>query len=167
MTERFKSPKTRRATIAAAGLAAVVGAATLTATPAEAQVQGNAIVERTNVQSDTPGVFVPALIVTFGGQRSVHLLGEDGLTREIYWDDGAVLDWVPQVHNREGEFEAASDRQREFGPGVPPGLPPNGEVPKNGEIGDGCGDIGDGCGDIGDGCGDFGDGCGGFGEGLV
>jgi hypothetical protein len=69
-------------------VAAFVGAMSV-ASPHGAEAQ---TIERTNIQVD--GVFVPSLIVTSNGVRTIHLLGENGLTRSMLFDSAAAAAFV-------------------------------------------------------------------------
>ena len=51
-------------------------------------------VERCNQLSD--GVYRPVLIVEHDGVRTVHAMGEDGLTRSILFNPAAALAWAQE-----------------------------------------------------------------------
>jgi hypothetical protein len=71
-----------------ATVAAFVGAMSV-ASPQGAQAQ---TMERTNIQVN--GVFVPGFIVIIDGVRTIHLLGENGLTREALHDPEAAAEFI-------------------------------------------------------------------------
>ncbi|MFN6924024.1 MAG: hypothetical protein ACK4P8_00065 [Tabrizicola sp.] len=78
-----KSPKllTRSFTIGVLLVSTSYGASALT-------------VERCNQLSD--GVYRPVLIVEHDGVRTVHAMGEDGLTRSILFNPAAALAWAQE-----------------------------------------------------------------------
>jgi hypothetical protein len=71
-----------------AAVAAFVGAMSVTS-PQGAEAQ---TMERTNIQVN--GVFVPGFIVIIDGVRTIHLLGENGLTREALHDPEAAAEFI-------------------------------------------------------------------------
>jgi hypothetical protein len=71
-----------------AAVAAFVGAMSVTS-PQGAEAQ---TMERTNIQVN--GVFVPGFIVIIDGVRTIHLLGENGLTREALNDPEAAAAFI-------------------------------------------------------------------------
>lgn len=56
-------------------------------------------VKRTNQLID--GVYAPVLIVTNNGKTTVHLIGQDGLTRAILFDQGRALAWARKFYGAE------------------------------------------------------------------
>jgi hypothetical protein len=71
-----------------AAVAACVGVMSF-ASPQGVEAQS---IERTNIQVN--GVFVPGFIVIIDGVRTIHLLGENGLTREALHDPEAAAEFI-------------------------------------------------------------------------
>ena len=62
-------------------------------------------VSRCNVQAG--GEFVPVLMVEVNGERSVHRLGEEGLTRSILFDPQAALAWAMSKYGGASSWSVA------------------------------------------------------------
>ena len=81
-------------------IAACLLAAALAA-PLSATAQPLVMVERTNVQT-APGHFTSAITVLQGAAPQVVRLGEQGLTRAIFWNDAALGDWAGRTFGGRG-----------------------------------------------------------------
>ena len=64
-------------------------------------------VKRTNQLID--GVYAPVLIVKHNGQTTVHMIGKDGLTRSIMFDQGRALAWARQLYGAEATAASNDD----------------------------------------------------------
>lgn len=56
------------------------------------------------------GVYIPVLVVENDGQKTVHQIGEDGLTRRIVFNVNAALDWATQVYGVDEQSVSYSDK---------------------------------------------------------
>lgn len=61
-------------------------------------------VTRCNALSD--GVYSPVLIVEHDGVRTIHAMGEDGLTRSIIFNPEAALAWAQQRYGADATIPA-------------------------------------------------------------
>lgn len=63
-------------------------------------------VSRCNALMD--GVYRPVLLVEVNGERSVHRIGEDGLTRSIVFNPGKALEWAGAKYGAASSWSTAA-----------------------------------------------------------
>lgn len=70
-------------------------------------VGANALtVARCNVLQD--GTFRPALVVEGNGAKTIHNVGEDGLTRSALFNQAKALDWAAKRYGSSVSWDAAA-----------------------------------------------------------
>ena len=63
-------------------------------------------VARCNVKHD--GAFRPALVVDGNGEKTIHHIGEDGLTRSAVFNEAKALAWASKRYGSEIAWDAAA-----------------------------------------------------------
>lgn len=72
-------------------------------------VGANALtVARCNVLQD--GSFRPALVVEGNGEKTIHLVGEDGLNRTVLFNESKALAWASKRYGSSVNWDAAACR---------------------------------------------------------